>query len=335
MTDLDAALTAAHWEGLPVLVTGGLGFVGSNLVHRLHALGARVTVLDALISGHGGDRANVAGCDGVRVVIGDVRDRPLVADLVSEQAVIFNLAGQISHEDSMADPFTDLSLNTLAPLTLLEACRHGNREARIIYTATRQSYGKPQYLPVDERHPMQPVDNNGVHKWAGETYHLLYAHVYGMRTCSVRLTNCYGPRQVHDRHTQGVFPFFIGRALARLPISLYDGGHELRDVNYVDDVTDALLLAGASEAADGEAFNLGSAPVSLREFAETLGEVAGGVETVEVPYPPHRKAIAIGDIYLEYGKIGRVLHWSPKTDLRDGLAKTVAFYQQRAASGEQ
>lgn len=328
MTDLDTALTAAHWEGLPVLVTGGLGFVGSNLVHRLHALGARVTVLDALIPGHGGDRANIAGCDSVRVVIGDVRDRPLVGDLVGGQAVIFNLAGQISHEDSMADPFTDLSLNALAPLTLLEACRHGNREARIVYTATRQSYGWPQYLPVDERHPMQPVDNNGVHKWAGETYHLLYAHVYGMRACSLRLTNCYGPRQVHDRHTQGVFPFFIGRALARLPLSLYDGGRDLRDVNYVDDVTDALLLAGASEAADGEAFNLGSPPVSLREFAETLGEVVGGVETVEVQYPPNRKAISIGDIYLEYGKISRVLHWTPKTGLRDGLAQTVAFYRE-------
>lgn len=335
MTDLDAALAPGHWRGVRVLVTGGLGFVGSNLVHRLHALGAAVTVVDALVSGHGGDRANVAGCDGVRVVIGDVRDRPLMEDIVAGQAVIFNLAGQISHEDSMADPFTDLSLNTLAPLTLLEACRHHNREARIIYTGTRQSYGRPQYLPVDERHPMQPVDNNGVHKWAGETYHLLYHRVYGMRACSLRLTNCYGPRQVHDRHTQGVFPFFIGRALAGLPVSLYDGGHELRDVNHVDDVVDALLLAGASDAADGEAFNLGGPPVSLRQFAETLREVVGGLEMIEVQYPPARKVIAPGDIYLEYGKIGRVLHWTPKTSLRDGLAETVAFYRQRAASGEQ
>lgn len=328
MTEPSFAIPATEWCGVRTLVTGGLGFIGSNLVQRLVTLGAVVTVVDALIPGHGGDRANIAGCEAdMRVVIGDLRDGPLMEDIVAGQEVIFNLAGQISHEDSMADPFTDLALNTLAPLTLLEACRHHNREARIVFTATRQSYGKPQYVPVDERHPMLPVDTNGVHKWAGEYYHLLYQRVYGMRTCSLRLTNTYGPRQVHDRHTQGVFPFWIGRALAGLPLALYDGGHELRDVNYVDDVVDALLLAGMSDAAVGEAFNLGSPPISLRQFAETLCEVVGGGELIDVQYPPERKAIAPGDTYLEYGKISRVLHWMPKTGLREGIAKTVEFYR--------
>ena len=326
---LTASDTDTQWQGMRVLVTGGLGFVGSNLVHRLVGLGAFVTVVDALIPGHGGNRANIAGVEStVRVVIGDLRDRPLMEAIVTGQDVIFNLAGQISHEDSMADPFTDLALNTLAPLTLLEACRSTNREARIVFTATRQSYGKPQYVPVDERHPMLPVDTNGVHKWAGEYYHLLYHRVYGMRTCSLRLTNTYGPRQVHDRHTQGVFPFWIGRALAGLPLALYDGGHELRDANYVEDVVDALLLAGTHDAAIGEAFNLGGEPVSLRQFAETLSDVVGGVELIDVPYPPNRKVIAPGDTYLEYGKISRVLHWMPRTPLREGIAKTVAFYRE-------
>lgn len=319
------------WRGVRVLVTGGLGFIGSNLVHRLHALGARVMVVDALVPGHGGDRANLDGLGtAVEVIVGDLRDRLLMENLVATQDVIFNLAGQISHEDSMRDPFTDLEHNTRAPLTLLEACRTANPTVKIVFTATRQQYGRPQYLPVDERHPMRPVDVNGVNKWAGEYYHLLYHDVYGMRTCSLRLTNCYGPRQVTDRHTQGAFPFFIGLALAGRPITLYDQGQFRRDINYVDDVVEALLLAGEHDAAIGEAFNLGSPPVSLREFVETLGDVVGGVDLHFIPYPPARKAIEIGDTFCEYGKISRTLNWLPRTALRDGLERTVAWHRAHA-----
>jgi UDP-glucose 4-epimerase len=321
----------SYWRGVRTLVTGGLGFIGSNLVHRLHALGATVMVVDALIPGHGGDRANLDGLGtDVEVIVGDLRDRLLMENLVATQDVIFNLAGQISHEDSMRDPFTDLEHNTRAPLTLLEACRTANPTVKVVFTATRQQYGRPQYLPVDERHPMRPVDVNGVNKWAGEYYHLLYHDVYGMRTCSLRLTNCYGPRQVTDRHTQGAFPFFIGLALAGKPITLYDQGQFKRDINYVDDVVEALLLAGEHDAAIGEAFNLGSPPVSLREFVEALGTVVGGVDLHFIPYPPQRKAIEIGDTFCEYGKISRTLHWLPRTSLPDGLAQTVAWHRAHA-----
>jgi UDP-glucose 4-epimerase len=319
---------ASYWRGKRTLVTGGLGFIGSNLVHRLHALGAQIMVVDALVPGHGGDRANLDGLgEDVEVIVGDLRDRLLMENLVATQDVIFNLAGQISHEDSMRDPFTDLEHNTRAPLTLLEACRTTNPNVRIVFTGTRQQYGRPQYLPVDERHPMRPVDVNGVNKWAGEYYHLLYHDVYGMRTCSLRLTNCYGPRQVTDRHTQGAFPFFIGLALAGKPITLYDQGQFKRDINYVDDVVEALLLAGENDAAIGEAFNLGSPPLTLREFVETLGEVIGGVDLHFIPYPPQRKQIEIGDTFCEYGKISRTLNWLPRTELRDGLRKTVAWHR--------
>ena len=318
----------ASWRGVRTLVTGGLGFIGSNLVHRLHALGATVMVVDALIPGHGGNRANLDGLgDAVEVIIGDLRDRDLMENLVATQEVIFNLAGQISHEDSMRDPFTDLEHNTRAPLTLLEACRTTNPHARVVFTGTRQQYGRPQYVPVDERHPMQPVDVNGVNKWAGEYYHLLYHEVYGMRTCSLRLTNCYGPRQVTDRHTQGAFPFFIGRALAGQPITLYDEGQFKRDINFVDDVVEALLLAGENDAAIGEAFNLGSPPITLRAFVETLGAVVGAVDVHYIPYPPQRKAIEIGDTYCEYGKISRTLNWLPRTPLRDGLRQTIEWHR--------
>lgn len=316
------------WRGVRTLVTGGLGFIGSNLVHRLHALGATVMVVDALIPGHGGTRANLDGLgNAVEVIVGDLRDRDLMENLVATQEVIFNLAGQISHEDSMRDPFTDLEHNTRAPLTLLEACRAANPTVRIVYTGTRQQYGRPQYVPVDERHPMRPVDVNGVNKWAGEYYHLLYHEVYGMRTCSLRLTNCYGPRQVTDRHTQGAFPFFIGRALAGQPITLYDEGQFKRDINFVDDVVEALLLAGENDAAIGEAFNLGSPPITLREFVETLGTVVEELDVHYIPYPPQRKAIEIGDTYCEYGKISRTLNWLPRTSLRDGLRQTIAWHR--------
>ena len=318
----------ARWRGVRTLVTGGLGFIGSNLVHRLHALGATVMVVDALIPGHGGSRANLDGLgDAVEVIIGDLRDRDLMENLVATQDVIFNLAGQISHEDSMRDPFTDLEHNTRAPLTLLEACRTANPNVRVVFTGTRQQYGRPQYVPVDERHPMRPVDVNGVNKWAGEYYHLLYHEVYDMRTCSLRLTNCYGPRQVTDRHTQGAFPFFIGRALAGQPITLYDEGQFKRDINFVDDVVEALLLAGENDAAIGEAFNLGSPPVTLREFVETLGAMVGEVDVHYIPYPPQRRAIEIGDTYCEYGKISRTLNWLPRTSLRDGLRQTIAWHR--------
>src|SRR3954453_14423568 len=264
----------SHWRGGRALVTGGLGFIGSNLVHRLHALGAHVMVVDALIPGHGGNRANLAEIEqDVEVILGDLRDRILMENLVASQDVIFNLAGQISHEDSTRDPFTDLEHNTRAPLTLLEACRTTNPTVKIIKTATRQQYGRPQYLPGDEPPPMQPVDANGVNIWAGEYYHLLYHQVHGMRACSLRLTNTYGPRQVTDRHTQGALGFFIGLALEGKPITLYDEGQAIRDINYVDDVVDALLLAAENDAAIGEAFNLGSPPITLRAYVEMLGEV--------------------------------------------------------------
>jgi len=323
----------SDWQGVRTLVTGGLGFIGSNLVHRLHALGATVMVVDALIPGHGGNRANLDGLgDAVEVIIGDLRDRDLMESLVATQDVIFNLAGQISHEDSTRDPFTDLEHNTRAPLTLLEACRATNPTVKIIKTATRQQYGRPQYLPVDERHPMQPVDANGVNTWAGEQYHLLYHRVHGMRTCSLRLTNTYGPRQVTDRHTQGALGFFIGRALDGQPITLYDGGQAIRDINYVADVVEALVLAGENDTAIGETFNLGSPPVTLRQFVETLGEIVGGVAVHDIPFPPQRKQIDIGDYYGEYGKISRMLHWTPHTDLRDGLTQTVAWHRANTHS---
>ncbi len=312
------------------LVTGGMGFIGSNLAHRLVALDADVLLVDSLHPDHGGNPFNVAAVrDRVEVTVADLCDRDSAAALVRGRDFIFNLAGQVSHLDSMRDPFGDLEANCRTHLTLLEACRATNRGVKVVYASTRQVYGRPDYLPVDEQHAVHPTDINGVHKLAGERYHKIYNHVHHVRTTSLRLTNTYGPRQLMRHNRQGFVPWFIRLAIDGEEIGLFGDGEQLRDFNYVDDVVDALLRAAASDAADGEVFNLGASPaVSLRRFTEQLLEVAGGGRYRLVPFPPDRKIIDIGDYYADYGKIERMLGWQPHVPLADGLGRTVEYYRR-------
>lgn len=320
--------TAFHDQ--PVLITGGLGFIGSNLARRLADLGARVTVIDSLIPAYGGKLFNLAGYeDRVRINIADVRDEHSMNYLVRGQAYLFNLAGQVSHLDSMHDPYTDLEINCRSQLSILEACRRHNPEIRIVFSGTRQIYGKPQYLPVDERHPVDPVDINGVNKVAGEWYHIVYQRVYGLRTTSLRLTNTYGPRMrvVDARQT------FLGVWLRRLvegeEILVYGDGRQKRDLNYVDDVVEALLLAAVRPEAVGEIFNLGGDEVvSLQDLAALLVDLNGAGQHRLVPFPAEQKAIDIGDYCGDYGRIQYVLGWRPRTSLRAGLARTLAYYRE-------
>jgi len=311
------------------LVTGGLGFIGSNLCRTLADLGARVTAVDSLLPDYGGNLFNLAGYqDKVRINIADVRGHG-IRYLVQDQDVLFNLAGQVSHIDSMTDPFTDLEINCTSQLSILEAVRHSNPELKIVYAGTRQIYGKPQYLPVDEKHLLNPTDVNGINKISGEFYHLVYHSVYGLRACSLRLTNCYGPRQLIRHNRQGFIGWFVRKALLGEPIQVFGDGRQLRDFNHVDDVVDALLRAGASDAADGQAFNLGGgAPASLEELARLLVEIAGHGSYTLVPFPPERKKIDIGDFYGDIGKIRAALGWEPRIGLREGLASTLAFYRE-------
>lgn len=321
------------FKGAPVLITGGLGFIGSTLAARLVDLGARVTIVDSMLPGAGGNLFNVAPLLArIRVNISDVRDPNSFRYLVQDQQYLFNLAGQVSHIDSMRDPFTDLEINCRAQLSILEACRHHNPAIRVVYSATRQQYGRPDYLPVDERHLQHPTDVNGINKLAGEWYHILYHQVYGIRTTSLRLTNTYGPRMLirHDRQT--ALGWLIRLATEGRAIQLFGDGEQQRDFNYVDDVVEALLLAATHPAAAGEIFNLGGEPVSLRTTVETLLAVSGsGGGYHLVPFPPERKAIDIGDVYADYTKIEQTLGWRPTVPLREGLARTVAFYRQHWA----
>jgi UDP-glucose 4-epimerase len=317
------------YENSRVLVAGGLGFIGSNLAIRLVDLGADVAVVDALIPDHGGNRFNIVPVeDRVRVEIADLRDQAAMEALVAGQDVVFNLAGQVSHIDSMTNPAGDLELNYRSQLSLLEACRRRNGDGRIVFTASRQQYGRPRYLPVDEQHPLEPLDVNGVNKAAAEASLLVYHRAHGLPVCSLRLTNTYGPRMQMRHPRQGFAPWFVRLALEGREIELYGGGTALRDFNYVDDVVDALLLAGRAEPAVGHIYNLGHPePTSVRGFAETLLEVTGDGSLRDVPFPEERALIDVGSVYADFRKIRDELGWEPKTSLRDGLGRTVEYFQ--------
>jgi UDP-glucose 4-epimerase len=317
------------YRGRRVLVTGGLGFIGSNLCRTLADLGAQVLAIDSLLPEYGGNPFNLDGYeDRVKVNIADVRGHG-IEYLVRGQEILFNLAGQVSHIDSMTDPFTDLEINCRSQLWILEAVRKNNPGLKLVYAGTRQVYGKPRYLPVDEAHLLNPTDVNGINKISGEFYHLVYHSVYGIRACSLRLTNTYGPRQLIRHARQGFIGWFVRQALQGDEIQLFGDGSQRRDFDFVDDVVDAFLRAGAMDAADGEVFNLGGdEPVSLLDLARLLIEIAGRGSYRLVPFPPERQRIDIGDFYADAGKIQRALGWKPTVPLRQGLERTLAFYRE-------
>ncbi|HVY10324.1 MAG TPA: NAD-dependent epimerase/dehydratase family protein [Mycobacteriales bacterium] len=321
------------FAGRQVVVTGGLGFIGSALARRLVDLDARVTIVDSLIPEYGGNRANIADIeDRVRVDVSDVRDRAGLRDVVTGCDFLFNLAGQTSHLDSMTDPFTDLDINCVAQLSILEACRAWNPDVKIVFASTRQLYGKPDYSPTDEAHLLRPVDVNGVNKMAGEWYHILYNNVYGLRATALRLTNTYGPGMRIKDARQTFLGIWVRRLLEDKPIEVWGGG-QLRDFTYVDDAVEAFLLAAQDPAADGEVFNLGGEVViSLRDLAELLIDVAGGGEVVVRDFPEDRKRIDIGDYYADWSKIRRVLGWAPTVPIGDGLQRTIEYYRTRLAA---
>ncbi|MBI4301568.1 MAG: NAD-dependent epimerase/dehydratase family protein [Chloroflexi bacterium] len=322
--DLDKA-----FRGKKVLITGGLGFIGSNLAHRLVELGAKVLLVDSMIPHHGGNLFNIADIKNkVAVNIADIRDENGMDYLVRDQQFIFNLAGQVSHTDSMTDPYTDLEINCRSQISLLEACRKHNPTVKIIFASTRQIYGAPDYLPVNETHLLHPTDVNGINKMAGEWYHIVYNNVYGIRATSLRLTNTYGPRMLVKHNRLGFIGWFIRQALDGEEIQLFGDGTQLRDLNYVDDVVDAFLLAAAHENANGEVFNLGTEAISLMELVHLLIEICGSGSYTLVPFPPERKRIDIGSYYSDYTKVEASLGWRPQISLRDGLERTVAYYRK-------
>lgn len=318
------------YQGRRVMITGGLGFIGSNLAHRLTALGADILLVDSLIPDYGGNLFNIAGIeDRVHVNVADVRQSSTMNYLVRDRDIIFNLAGQVSHIDSMRDPFTDLDINCRAQLSILEACRKNNPEVRIVFAGTRQVYGRPERLPVDETHLVRPADINGVNKAAGEYYHLLYSQVFGMHACSLRLTNVYGPRQLIKHNRQGFIGWFLRLAIEDREIQVYGDGSQMRDFVYVDDAADAFLRAATCEDCQGEVLNVGGdQPVSHRELVKLIVDIAGTGSTRFVEWPKDKKRIDIGSFYSDSTRFRTMAGWQPRVSLEEGLARTLAFYRQ-------
>ena len=312
-----------------VMITGGLGFIGSNLARQLVELGADVLLVDSMIPDYGGNFFNIQGIeDRVRVNVADIRQESTMNYLVRNRAVIFNLAGQVSHIDSMRDPFTDLDINCRAQLSMLEACRKFNPSVKVVFAGTRQVYGKPDRLPVDETHLVRPIDVNGVNKAAGEYYHLLYNNAFGVRACSLRLTNVYGPRQLIKHNRQGFIGWFIRLAIEDREIQVFGDGSQMRDFVFVDDVADAFLRAGANDACDGEVFNVGGLePIAHTDLVALLLDVAGTGRARYVPWPPEQKQIDIGSFYSDSSKFAAATGWTPRVALRDGFRRTIAFYR--------
>jgi UDP-glucose 4-epimerase len=319
--------------GKQILITGGLGFIGSNLARRLVEIGAHVTLVDSLIPEYGGNLFNIAGIeDRVRVNISDVRDAHSMRYLVQRQDYLFNLAGQTSHMDSMQDPFTDLEINCRAQLSILETCRKYNPNIKIVFASTRQIYGKPEYLPVDEKHLLCPTDVNGINKMAGEWYHILYNNIYGIRSCALRLTNTFGPRMRVKDARQTFLGIWVKLLVEGKPFDVW-GGEQLRDFTYVDDAVAALLLAATKEEANEQVFNLGGFEVmSLCDLANLLIKVNGSGEFQVRAFPDERKRIDIGDYYADDSRIRSELGWAPQVNLEEGLTRSLDYYRYHLAN---
>jgi UDP-glucose 4-epimerase len=324
-----------EFAGRRILITGGLGFIGSTLTRRLADAGAHIVVVDSLIPAYGGNLTNLAGyTDRVTVNIADVRDEYSMDYLVRGQDVLFNLAGQTSHLDSMRDPYTDLDINVRSQLSILEACRKNNPNVKIVYASTRQFYGKPDYLPVDERHQLHPTDVNGINKMAGEWYHIVYNSAYRLRTTSLRLTNTYGPRMRIKDARQTFLGVWLKQVLMGESILVYGDGRQLRDFSYVDDVVEAMLLTALDSRADGQIYNLGSLepPICLLDLARLLIDLNSGGHFRLIPFPPDRKAIDIGDYYADFSKIKHELNWAPRVPLAEGLRRSLDYYRDQLSN---
>ena len=318
----------SEFAGARVLITGGLGFIGSNLARRLESLGAAITVVDSLIPDYGGNLYNIEGLrERLQVNVSDVRDTHSLRYLVQGKDYLFNLAGQTSHLDSMLDPMPDLEINCQAQLSILETCRAYNPKIKIVFASTRQIYGRPHHLPVDETHPLNPVDVNGINKMAGEKYHLLYSDLYGIPAAALRLTNTIGPRMRIKDARQTFVGLWVRQLLEGKPIEVW-GGKQLRDFTDVEDAVDAFLMAAASSSTNGQVYNLGGREVmDLESVAKLMVEINGSGEYAIRDFPAERRAIDIGNYYADFSKIRNELGWTPQRTLRDTLESTLRYFR--------
>ena len=318
-------------SGKRILVTGGLGFIGSNLARRLVTEGASVTLCDAMIEGYGGNPANIREIRSeVQIDTADVRDSTAMERLVADQDVVFHLAAQVSHVMSLSNPYPDIDINIKGTAVLLEACRKTNPGALIVRSGTRGQYGPAVKLPVSEETPSDPRGIYEISQLSAEMICRTYTRIHGIRTVPLRLTNVYGPRGQMKHSQFGVVNWFVRLALLGEPIPIFGSGQILRDFLYVEDCVDALLRAAEAPAAVGEILNVGhDRPSTFLEVAEVLREIVPETRIAFTEFTPERKAQEPGDFVSDITKIRALLGWEPKTSLRDGLARTVEFYRER------
>ena len=317
------------YKNKKVLVTGGAGFIGSTLVKELIRLGAKVKILDAFFSDQGANKFNLKSLENdIQVYHGDTRKKQDLERVLPNTDILFNMSGTLSHVDSMSNPWKDLEINTIAQINILEYCRYELPNIKIVYAGTRNQYGRAQYLPVDEMHPMIPTDTNAINKHAGEQYHLLYYRDFGIKSCSIRVSNTYGPRHQMKHPRQGVLNWFIRQLIDDQTVELHGTGEQIRDINYIDDVVDAFLLAAESDKVWGEAYNIGGNPISLKEFVEKSIKVLGRGSYKIIQMPLERQKVEIGDFVANYSKITNDIGWQPKTSIENGLKETFDFYKR-------
>lgn len=317
------------YSGQKVLITGGLGFIGSNLARTLVDMDAKVTIIDNLDSDSGANLCNVEEIKNeIEIIQSDISSEKNLKFVLKDKKYLFNLAGQNSHVGSMNDPYKDLTVNADSQLKILEICRLHNPEIKIVFAGTRQVYGRAKYLPVDEKHLITPLDNNGVSKRAGEMYHIVYNRVYDMETCVLRMTNVYGPHMRVKDDKLTFVGWWIRQLLEGQTIQIYGDGSQIRDFNYVDDVVCALLLCASNPFAYGKIYNLGGEPTTLLELAQLMIQIYGTGRYELITYPSERKRIDIGDYYGDYSFINTELGWQPQISLQDGMKKTIDFYKQ-------
>jgi UDP-glucose 4-epimerase len=316
-------------DGQNILITGGLGFIGSSIARRAVELGANVTIYDALLREYGGNHANIKEIkDKIVDIRGDIRNFHVIKEHVKNQDIIFHCAGQVSHMYSQINPYVDIDINCRGTINLLEAAREFNDEVKIVYAGTRSQVGKMEYSPIDEKHPEFPTDIYSANKSIAEKYCLIYYKTYGIATTSLRLANAYGPRAQMKHKGYGIVNYFIRMALLNEVITVYEPGTQTRDCIYIDDVVDAMIMASQNHKANGEVFFVGSGqPVMLIDLIKAIIKLAGTGSWVFTPWPSERKAIEVGDVILSTHKINEILGWHSTANLTDGLTKTIEYYR--------
>ncbi|MFC1540417.1 NAD-dependent epimerase/dehydratase family protein [Candidatus Margulisiibacteriota bacterium] len=317
-----------NYAGKRVLITGGLGLMGSNLSHKLLDYGAKVTILDPLLPLYGGNLFNFSGIeDKVTINYGDIRDEAALAQTVKDKDIIFNLAAQVSYTDGQTDPLLDLDINCRGHLLLLESCRKFNPSVKIVFSGSRLQYGEVKQVPVNEDQPMNPKSFYGIHKVAGEFYHKMYYKLHGIRTAVFRIANPYGIRHQMKHSRYGIVNYFIKLAMGDDPIKIFGDGNQIRDYIYVEDIVEAFLHAGIRQKADNEVFNVGSGtPTRFVDMAKTVIATVGKGRLEMVPWPENYQIIESGGYVSDIAKAKKMLAWSPKTKLSDGIKKTFEYY---------